>query len=43
MIEVLDTNKDGKVSYFEFCEKIACQSDTKAITDSNHWAFGLFE
>lgn len=43
MLEVMDENHDGKVSYFEFAKHVSATAGTKAIDDQNHWAFGIFE
>lgn len=43
VIALLDVNNDGKISYLEFANKLAGWSASKAIDDTSHWAFYLFE
>jgi hypothetical protein len=40
---ILDDNKDGKVSYYEFLNNLADNSATFSINDPTHWAFRIFE
>ena len=39
----MDENRDGKVSYSEFCSVLASCSATTRLDDPGHWAFYIFE
>mmetsp|Transcript_16477 Transcript_16477/g.25425 ORF Transcript_16477/g.25425 Transcript_16477/m.25425 type:complete len:503 (-) Transcript_16477:468-1976(-) len=41
--DILDDNRDGKVSYLEFLNHLAACSSTTQIDDPTHWAFRIFE
>lgn len=43
LIDVLDDNGDGKVSYMEFTDVLSDCDGGKTIDDPHHWAFSLFE
>ena len=40
---ILDDNRDGKVSYYEFLNHLADDSAVYSINDPTHWAFRIFE
>lgn len=43
LLELLDANGDGKVSYMEFTDLVTECDGGKTIDDPHHWAFYLFE
>lgn len=43
VLEALDANHDGRVSFFEFCARMSSCCSTRSITDWSHWAYPLIE